>query len=43
MTSNFSRELDVEDILQGLLGKPNAEPGDWIAERRVERRHRVFS
>jgi Mg-chelatase subunit ChlD len=34
-------ELDVEATLDNVLGKPYPEPGDWIARRRVDRRHQV--
>ena len=33
--------LDVEATLGNVLGKPFAEPGDWVIQRRVERRHQV--
>ena len=34
-------ELDVEATLDNLLGKPYPEQGDWIVQRRVDRRHQV--
>ena len=38
---DLAGELDVEATLEGALGKPCPEDGDWIVERRVERRHQV--
>jgi Mg-chelatase subunit ChlD len=37
----WAGELDVEATLDNVLGKPHPEPGDWIAQRRVDRRHQV--
>jgi Mg-chelatase subunit ChlD len=37
----FAGELDVEATLDNVLGKPFPEPGDWVVQRRVERRHQV--
>ena len=37
----WAGELDVEATLDNLLGKPFPEAGDWIAQRRVDRRHQV--
>jgi hypothetical protein len=34
-------ELDVEATLDNVLGKPFAQPGDLIVQRREERRHQV--
>lgn len=34
-------ELDLEVTFDNLLGKPYPEPGDWVAQRRLERRHQV--
>ncbi|MFA4965473.1 MAG: hypothetical protein WC709_07550, partial [Thermoleophilia bacterium] len=35
----FGGELDVEATIENLLGKPYPEPGDWVVQRREERRH----
>jgi Mg-chelatase subunit ChlD len=37
----FAGELDVEATLENLLGKPYPQPGDWVVQRREERRHQV--
>jgi MoxR-like ATPase len=37
----WNGELDLEATVENLLGKPYAEPGDLIVQRRVERRHQV--
>ena len=37
----WAGELDVEATLDNVLGKPHPEPDDWIAQRRVDRRHQV--
>ena len=37
----FAGELDVEATLDNVLGKPFAEPGDWVLAHREERRHQV--
>ena len=37
----FAGELDVEATLDNVLGKAFPEPGDWVAQRRVDRRHQV--
>ena len=37
----WAGELDVEATLDNVLGKAFPEPGDWIAQRRVDRRHQV--
>ena len=37
----FAGELDVEATLENVLGKAFPEPGDWIVQRREERRHQV--
>ncbi len=34
-------DLDVESTLENVLGKPFAQPGDLIVQRREERRHQV--
>ena len=41
LTGDLAGELDVEATLEGVLGKPYPDDGDWIVERRVERRHQV--
>ncbi|MGO8683522.1 MAG: VWA domain-containing protein [Thermoleophilia bacterium] len=37
----YAAELDVETTLENVLGKPHPEPGDWIVNRREERRHEI--
>jgi len=37
----WSGELDLEATVDNLIGKPYPEPGDWIVQRRVDRRHQV--
>ena len=37
----FAGELDVEATLDNVLGKAFPEAGDWIVQRREERRHQV--
>ena len=34
-------ELDVEATVDNVIGKVFPEPGDWIVQRRVDRRHQV--
>lgn len=34
-------ELDLEATLDNIVGKPRPDPGDWIVERRIERRRQV--
>jgi len=34
-------ELDAETTLENVLGKPWPDPGDWVVQRREERRHQV--
>ncbi len=41
MHEPYDGELDVEATLGNVLGKPFAQPGDLIVERREERRHQV--
>jgi MoxR-like ATPase/Mg-chelatase subunit ChlD len=41
MLEPWGGELDVETTVENLLGKPFAEPGDLIVQRRVDRRHQV--
>jgi MoxR-like ATPase len=41
MLEPWGGELDVEATVENLLGKPHAEPGDLIVQRRVDRRHQV--
>ncbi len=37
----YAGELDVETTLENVLGKPYPEPGDWVVQRRIDRRHQV--
>jgi MoxR-like ATPase len=41
MVEPWGGEMDVEATLENLLGKPHAEPGDLIVQRRVDRRRQV--
>ena len=34
-------ELDVEATVDNIVGKAYPEPGDWIVQHRVDRRHQV--
>ncbi len=37
----FAGELDLDATLANVLGKPFPQAGDWVVQRREERRHQV--
>jgi hypothetical protein len=41
MREPYEGDLAVEATLENIAGKEWPEPGDWVVERRVERRHQV--
>ncbi|HQH21633.1 MAG TPA: hypothetical protein PLJ89_05995, partial [Thermoleophilia bacterium] len=41
LTEPWGGELDVEATVDNVIGKAYPERGDWIVQRRVDRRHQV--
>ena len=41
MHEPWGGELDVEATVDNVIGKPYPERGDWIVQRRIDRRHQV--
>ena len=43
MGEPYAGELDIEQTLDNIAGKPYPETEDWIVQRREERRHQVVA